>query len=83
MTTRRHAPRLVDGLTRTRFYQRLDPVVKAGLRGIARAEQRSMSSVVEEVIIRFFHLHHTPHLRDLLPVKRRYRRRVLTFKRSA
>ena len=79
-TRRRRSPRLV-GLTRTRFFQCLDPVVKDGLRAIAREERRSMASVVEEVIIRFFHLHHTPYLRDrLAPVKHRYRR-VLLFKR--
>jgi hypothetical protein len=82
MTRRRPSPRLV-GLTRSAWFQRLDPVVKSGLQAIARQERRSMASVVEEVIIRWFRLGHTPHLRDrLAPVKRRYRR-VLPFKRKS
>ena len=36
----------------------MDPLVKAGLRSIARQEGKSMSWTVEEVIIRYFKLRH-------------------------
>jgi hypothetical protein len=50
------APRLVSGETRVRLGNRLPPDIKEGLREIARLEGKSMSWVVEEVIIRYFRL---------------------------
>lgn len=50
------APRLADGRCRVTFGSRLPGAIKEGLRKIARTEARSMSWVVEEVIIRYFHM---------------------------
>jgi hypothetical protein len=50
------APRLADGEIRVRLYGRLAPHIKHGLRTIAAHESRSMSWVVEEVLIDYFHL---------------------------
>lgn len=48
------APRLWGGLKRENYGGRLPPHVKDGLRLIARKENKSMSWVMEEVIIRYF-----------------------------
>lgn len=53
---RRIAPRLAGGMIRLNFGSRLAPDVKKGLKAIARLENKSMSWVVEEVIIEFFQL---------------------------
>ena len=50
------APRLADGQKRENFGHGLPPQIKDGLREIARHENKSMSWVMEEVIIRYFHL---------------------------
>ena len=48
------APRLLNGKARVPQYGRLPEEIKEGLRKIARMEGKSMSWVVEEVIIRYF-----------------------------
>lgn len=53
----KRAPLLKYGI-RVSFGSRLDPLVKAGLRAIAREEGKSMSWVVEETIIRYFKVKH-------------------------
>jgi predicted transcriptional regulator len=55
------APRLKEFI-RTNFGSRLDPLVKEGLRAIARKENKSMSWVVEEVLIDYFSLRHHRYL---------------------
>jgi hypothetical protein len=50
----RPAPRLASGKMRVRLYGRLPDSVKEGLRGIALAEGKSMSWVIEEVLIDYF-----------------------------
>jgi hypothetical protein len=50
------APRLASGDRRENFGHGLPPSIKEGLRKIARRENKSMSWVMEEVIIRYFHL---------------------------
>lgn len=55
------APRL-KGFIREGFGSRLDPLVKEGLRAIAKKEKKSMSWVVEEVLIDYFHLRHNRYL---------------------
>lgn len=57
MEKRRNAPKLKYTI-RASFGSRLDPLVKAGLRAIAKQENKSMSWVVEETIIRYFKLKH-------------------------
>lgn len=54
--TRQIAPRLANGDSRVGFGHRLPVEVKEGLRQIARSENKSMSWVMEEVIIRYFGL---------------------------
>jgi hypothetical protein len=48
------APRLRSGERRESFGHGLPPAIKAGLRKIAAHENKSMSWVMEEVIIRYF-----------------------------
>lgn len=48
------APRLASGVSRENYGGRLPPHVKQGLRLIATQENKSMSWVMEEVIIRYF-----------------------------
>lgn len=48
------APRLFGGISRMSYGGRLPPHVKDGLRLIAKQENKSMSWVMEEVIIRYF-----------------------------
>ena len=50
------APRLASGDSRVGFGHGLPYEVKEALRVIARSENKSMSWVMEEVIIQFFHL---------------------------
>ena len=50
------APRLADGSCRVAFGHGLPNEIKEGLRKIARLEGKSMSWVMEEVIIRYFHM---------------------------
>lgn len=57
MTKRRKiAPLLRNGDPRVRLYGRLPDAVKEGLRRIAKSERKSMSWVIEEVIIDYFEL---------------------------
>lgn len=53
---KRIAPRLANGESRTAVYAAWPDDVKEGLRAIAEDENKSMNWVVEEVVIRFFHL---------------------------
>lgn len=50
------APRLFNGNPRIPFGSRLPEPIKEGLRSIAKKENKSMSWVVEEVIIDYFSL---------------------------
>ena len=50
------APRLLSGARRVGFGHGLPEEIKEGLRAIAHKENKSMSWVMEEVIIRYFHL---------------------------
>lgn len=54
--TRMIAPRLASGERRVSFGSRLPEPIKAGLRLIAEHERKSMSWVMEEVIIRHFRM---------------------------
>lgn len=53
---RQIAPRLAGHRIRVHFGSRLPPDVKWGLKSIAQMENKSMSWVVEEVIIQYFGL---------------------------
>jgi len=53
---RQIAPRLANGHSRIQWGGRLPDYVKDGLRKIARSENKSMSWVMEEVVIEFFDL---------------------------
>ena len=53
---RRIAPRLASGASRIGYGGGLPEEVKEGLRAIAHRENKSMSWVMEEVIIDYFHL---------------------------
>lgn len=50
------APRLANGDSRIPFGQCLPEPIKEGLRAIARKENKSMSWVMENVIIDYFNL---------------------------
>jgi len=50
------APRLANGDSRVSFGHGLPPAIKEGLRKIAYSENKSMSWVMEEVIIDYFSL---------------------------
>lgn len=50
------APRLASGDSRVGIGHGLPPHIKQGLRAIAARENRSVSWVLEELIIDFFHL---------------------------
>jgi hypothetical protein len=50
------APRLANGERRESFGHGLPPQIKAGLRLIAKNENKSMSWVMEEVIIKYFRM---------------------------
>ena len=50
------APRLSNGKSRVPFGHGLPEEIKEGLRTIAEMEQKSMSWVMEEVIIDYFHM---------------------------
>ena len=66
------APRLASGERRESFGHGLPPTIKAGLRAIAARENRSMSWVMEEVIIDYFKLKRPEYIgREEGPVKRR------------
>lgn len=58
------APRLADGKSRVPFGHGLPLAVKEGLRAIARDEGKSMSWVMEEVIIRYFKLKRPRYAKD-------------------
>ena len=48
------APRLFSGERRESIGHGLPPAVKEGIRSIARSENKSVSWVLEEIIIRYF-----------------------------
>jgi hypothetical protein len=50
------APRLLNGECRESFGHGLPPEIKQGLREIARKEHRSMSWLLEDIIIEYFEL---------------------------
>lgn len=50
------APRLASGDKRESFGHGLPPAIKQGLRLIAKNENKSMSWVMEEVIIKYFNM---------------------------
>jgi hypothetical protein len=50
------APRLYDGDSRVKLYGRLPEHIKEGIRNIARKENKSISWVIEEVVIDYFGL---------------------------
>lgn len=52
---RQIAPRLASGEHRIGFGHGLPPEIKEGIRRIAARENKSMSWVMEEMIIAFFH----------------------------
>jgi hypothetical protein len=54
--SRQIAPRLANGDSRVSFGHGLPESIKNGLRSIARRERKSMSWVMEEVIIDYFKL---------------------------
>lgn len=56
MKTKRIAPRLASGDSRVPFGHGLPDEIKEGLRSIAKREGKSMSWVMEEVIIDYFGL---------------------------
>lgn len=72
------APLLTRG-QRVRLYGRLPEPIKEGLRRIARDEGKSMSWVVEEVIIRYFKMD-TPKYRNVI---RTHSGRLLVRKKAA
>lgn len=53
---KRIAPRLANGDIREAIGHGLPPSIKAGLRAIAKKENKSVSWVLEEVIIDYFSL---------------------------
>lgn len=56
------APRLANGEPRIAFGHGLPKEIKEGIRKIARLENKSMSWVMEEVIIRYFKLRQPKYL---------------------
>lgn len=61
---KRIAPRLASGDPRIAWGGRLPDHVKEGLRRIAYAERKSMSWVLEEVVIEFFRLDRPEYVND-------------------
>jgi hypothetical protein len=61
------APKLYGGVIRIKLYGRLAPAIKQGLRDIAKAERKSMSWVVEEVLIEYFGLRRPRYLKAIRP----------------
>ena len=60
---RQIAPRLANGVSRLNWGGRLPPHIKDGLRLIAKDENKSMSWVMEEVVIRYFKLKEPKYVR--------------------
>lgn len=56
MKTRQYSPRLFNGDIRLRAWHKLPESVKNGLRNIAKNENKTMSWVLEQVIIDYFDL---------------------------
>jgi hypothetical protein len=61
---KRIAPRLWGGASRIGWGGRLPEHIKEGLRKIARTENKSMSWVLEEVVIEFFNLDRPRYVND-------------------
>jgi hypothetical protein len=70
-TKRQIAPRLASGTPRELNHGRLAPAIKHGLRAIARQEGKSMSWVLEEVLIDYFDLRQPRYVKPV--ARRRYR----------
>jgi len=64
---RRIAPRLFSGEKRLNWGGRLPPEVKEGIRRIARKENKSVSFVLEEVVIDYFALDRPQYVTQNLP----------------
>lgn len=62
------APRLQSGVRREELYNRLPPEIKRGLRAIAKDENKSVSWVLEEVIILWFKLRRPQYRKPVLKV---------------
>lgn len=73
-TTTKIAPRLANGDCRVGNFHRLPDSVKEGLMTIARKERKSMSWVVETVLIDYFDLER-PVYKGEKPKRRRKRQR--------
>jgi len=73
---RRIAPRLLSGEKRTAFGHGLPPAIKEGLRAIAHRENKSMSWVMEEVIIDYFSLKQPEYVGTWDDAKAKERRRA-------
>lgn len=58
------APRLANGRSRIRFGSSMPAPVKEGLRAIAKHERKSMSWVIEEVVIDYFSLERPRYIND-------------------
>ena len=58
------APRLANGDSRVPFGHGLPEYIKEGLRHIARGENKSMSWVMEEVIIDYFNMRRPRYIND-------------------
>ena len=74
--TKMIAPRLASGARRETFGHGLPPEIKAGLRAIAAREHKSMSWVLEEVIIDYFSLRRPRYLGEEKPIRLVHRRRA-------
>jgi hypothetical protein len=66
-TKRTIAPRLASGDSRVPFGHGLPDQIKAGLRAIAAQEKKSMSWVMEELIIEYFGFRRPKYLRAKKP----------------
>lgn len=64
MKPKQIAPRLFSGHSRDPFGSRLPRSIKEGLRSIARSENKSMSWVMEEVVIDYFNLKHPRYIEE-------------------
>ena len=80
MKPKQIAPRLANGRPRESFGSRLPRAIKEGLRSIARSGNKSMSWVMEEVIIDYFHLKR-PQYKEQRPRRLQQSARILKMVR--
>ena len=73
MAAKQIAPRLASGHVRDSLYGRLPAEIKSGLRTIARMERKSMSWVIEEVVIDYFGMRAPRYVQKVTPRTRRRR----------